>query len=206
MDSKTPGATFDDFFWDGVFSDFLRLVFPAFIAGWGIGAFTEKSFPKFVYKDPKGPLWELNRQTGQVKLYHHPEKTDKPGEVDSQAPFHEWEGYMLSLPDQQGFLWYRLVLVHKTREWALPLNQLVPATTNREDVFAYWDLIRQYMDVTQPLPDIPLFEAYRHLDPTTAEHDRKKGRDPRYWFNMDDDSYAAFKKENMRKLFAREWN
>jgi hypothetical protein len=51
------------------------------------------------------------------------------------------------------------------------MNQLLAATTNREDVLAYWDLIRQYMDVTRSLPDIPLFEPWRPLDPTTKSHD-----------------------------------
>lgn len=198
-------ATFSEFFWDGVVPFFLLILFPLLLC-WGVGAYIEKVFPNVVYKEPKGPLWELSRQTGQVTVFHHPEKSDKPGQIDAQAPFHEWNGYMLSLPDHQGNVWYRLVLVHKTQEWALPLNQLVAATTLREDVLAYWDLIRQYMDVTKPLPDIPLFEAYRHLDPTTAEHDEKKGRNAQYWRNMDDESYKIFQQDNMTKLHKHKWS
>ncbi|MDX1634828.1 MAG: hypothetical protein R3280_09340 [Marinobacter sp.] len=198
------GITFKEFLLDGVIQTFCFLLLP-FLVCWGIGAFLEKKFPKLVYQEPKGPLWELNRRTGLVTLFHHPEKSDRPGEVDAQAPFHEWDGYMLSLPDHQGFIWYRLVLVHKTREWALSLNQLVPATTNREEVYAFWDLIRQYMDVTKPLPDIPLFEAYRHLDPTTAEYDRRKDREPHYWRDMDDETYKAFQRDNMDRLHRYQW-
>jgi hypothetical protein len=172
---------------------------------WGIGLFLEKKHPEFVYREPKGPLWELNRQTGMVTIYKDPEKEGQSGEIRGQAPFHEWDGYLFNLPDHQGNLWYRLVLVHKTRELALPLNQLVAATTNREDVLAYWDVIRQYMDVTKPLPDMPLFEPYRHLDPTTREHDEKKGREPRYWRDMDRENYEAFKRENRRKLLKHQW-
>lgn len=198
-------VTFKEFFWDGFFQSFSILLLPL-IACWGVGAVIEKTFPKVVYQESKGLLWELSRRTGQVTVFHHPEKSDKPGQIDAQAPFHEWDGYMLSLPDHQGNIWYRLVLVHKTREWALSLNQLVAATTLREDVLAYWDLIRQYMDVTKPLPDIPLFEAYRHLDPTTVEHDEKRGRNPQHWRDMDDESYKTFQKDNMTKLHKHKWS
>ena len=37
------------------------------------------------------------------------------------------------------------------------------------------------MDVTQPLPELPLLEQFRHLDPATAEHDRQASREPRRW-------------------------
>jgi|GEM_PF-1656023 len=197
-------VTFHEFFWDGIFP-FLAYFFLPMLLCWGIGGFLEKKYPKVVYQEPKGPLWELNRRTGMVTLFKDPEKEGQSGEVRGQAPFHEWDGYLLSLPDHQGNIWYRLVLVYKTREWALPMNQLLTATTNREDVLAYWDLVRQYMDVTKPLPDIPLFEAWRHLDPTTAEYDRKKGRDPQYWRNMDEEDYEDFKRKNRTALAHFSW-
>ena len=46
------------------------------------------------------------------------------------------------------------------------------------------------MDTSKPLPDIPMWEEFRHLDPVTAEHDRRSGREPRYWREMDE---ATFK-------------
>ncbi len=196
--------SFTQFFWDGIFP-FLAYFFLPMLLCWGIGYFLEKKYPNLVYQEPKGPLWELNRRTGMVTLFKDPEKEGQSGEIRGQAPFHEWDGYLLSLPDHQGNLWYRLVLVHKTREWALPMNQLLAATTNREDVLAYWDLIRQYMDVTKPLPDIPLFEACRHLDPTTRIHDEKTGRDPLYWRNMSEEDYDAFKRQNRTALANHSW-
>ena len=138
-----------------------------------------------------GPLWELNRRTGMVALYRNPEKEGQSGQVSAQPPW--------------GNVWHKLVLVHQTEECALPMNQLVP-TTSREDVLAYWDLINQYMDVTQPLPDIPLFEGYRHLDPTTRAHDERTGRDPRHWRAMDDASYEAFKEDNWQRLIRHRWD
>ena len=55
--------------------------------------------------------------------------------------------------------------------------------------YAYWDFIQNYMDITRPLPELPLLEQYRHLDPTTAEHDQATGRPSRYWRDMDDKTF-----------------
>ena len=144
-------------------------------------------------------------RSGKVQDLAPVTRDRQSGKIRAQAPFHEWDGYLLSLPDHQGNIWYRLVLVHKTQEWALPMNQLLAATTNREDVLAYWDLIRQYMDVTKPLPDIPLFEAYRRLDFTTRAYDEKKGRDPLHWRNMNEEDYEAFNRENRTALANHSW-
>jgi hypothetical protein len=183
----------------------LAFFFLPMLLCWGFGRLIEEKYPELVYKAPKGPLWELNRRTGMVTLFKDPEKEGQSGEVRGQAPFHEWDGYLLSLPDHQGNIWYRLVLVHQTQEWALPMNQLLAATTNREDVLAYWDLIRQYMDVTRSLPDIPLFEPWRPLDPTTKSHDAKTGRDPRYWRNMSEEDYETVKRKNQKALVRHSW-
>ncbi|MDX1302287.1 hypothetical protein [Photobacterium sp.] len=71
--------------------------------------------------------------------------------------------------------------------------------------FIEWEFIRQYMDISQPLPDIPQLEYCRHLDPVTAEYDKKgKRRLPSgqkcpadFWRKMDK---ATFDKK-YRKMF-----
>src|SRR5690606_18895472 len=70
------------------------------------------------------------------------------------------------------------------------LAPLLHQSDDANEHFALWDYLQNYMDVSRPLPDIPYLEQYRHLDPTTAEHDQRTGRDPRYWIDMDD---ATFK-------------
>ncbi|AHI29541.1 hypothetical protein [Marinobacter similis] len=55
--------------------------------------------------------------------------------------------------------------------------------------YAYWDFIQNYMDVTRPLPDFPLIEKYRDMDPVTAEHDRETDRPERYWRDMHMDTF-----------------
>ena len=49
------------------------------------------------------------------------------------------------------------------------------------------------MDVSRPLPDIPMFEPYRHLDPTTIEWNKKHNRPPRLWRDMDPEEYRKLK-------------
>ncbi|MCD1630552.1 hypothetical protein [Marinobacter shengliensis] len=53
------------------------------------------------------------------------------------------------------------------------------------------------MDITKPLPELPLLERYRPLDPTTAEHDQKTGRPARYWRDMDDETF----KKHVDRMF-----
>ena len=64
--------------------------------------------------------------------------------------------------------------------------------------YAFWDFIQNYMDVTRPLPDIPALEAYRHLDPVTADHDRKNKRSARHWRDMDDRTFD----QKVRQMFS----
>ncbi|KRW81166.1 hypothetical protein AQ621_03225 [Marinobacter sp. P4B1] len=201
LGAKTEWSTF---WWEAVFP-FVGYFYLPMAMCWGIGYLVEKYFPHIIYRRPKGPKWELNRRTGMVTLYYDPDTDERAGEISAQAPFDEWDGYLVTLPDRQGNLWYRLNLVHKTEEWALPLNQLMPATTNREDVLAFWLLICRYMDVTQPLPDIPLFESFRHQDPRTVRHDEKAGRNPRYWRDMSKQEYERFKQDNRHKLHNNKW-
>jgi len=80
-------------------------------------------------------------------------------------------------------------MVHRFREEALPLTDFQAASSNDEDHKALWNFWLQYMDSTAPLPDIPLFEPHRHKDPVTAEHDKRSGRNPRYWRDMDEATY-----------------
>ena len=59
----------------------------------------------------------------------------------------------------------------------------------KSEVLALWDMLQRYMDVTQPLPDMPRLEPFRHRDPVTREYDEKIGRNPRYWRDLDLDTW-----------------
>lgn len=60
-------------------------------------------------------------------------------------------------------------------------------------VYEYRDFIQNYMDISKPLPDIPILEPYRHLDPVTAAHDQQTGRDPHYYLTMDNATWRKVK-------------
>jgi hypothetical protein len=146
----------------------------------------ERLFPGWIYKDPQGPLWEFNRRTGLVTVFRSPKKQRDAGEIEWQSPFSEFDGYVHSGPTHQGLPLYYGVMVHRFKEQALRLTDFQAASANDEDHKALWNFWLQYMDSTAPLPDIPLFELHRNMDPVTAEHDRRTGRNPRYWPDMDE--------------------
>jgi len=62
---------------------------------------------------------------------------------------------------------------------------------HHHEVRALWDMIQRYMDITQPLPDVPRLEPFRARDPVTAEHDRKTGRNPGFWRDLDLEAWKA---------------
>jgi hypothetical protein len=53
------------------------------------------------------------------------------------------------------------------------------------------------MDVSQPLPDIPRLEPFRHLDPTTKAFDEagKRGRPATYWRDL----YAKASEQELKQ-------
>jgi len=67
---------------------------------------------------------------------------------------------------------YKLLLQHRYQPVSIRAGTgLLGNTGHFEEVVAFWDLLQRFMDVTEPLPDVPMFEPFRHLDPVTAEHD-----------------------------------
>lgn len=71
---------------------------------------------------------------------------------------------------------------------------------NPKEVYAYWDMIQQFMDVTKPLPDLPIFEPFRHRDPITAAHDCRIERDPFKWRKMT----PEFWRKNLHGRYTRQ--
>ncbi|MCO7244767.1 hypothetical protein [Halomonas sp. Mc5H-6] len=121
---------------------------------------------------------ELNRQTGMVSFA---QGKKKPPLV---APFIEFDGYVERVI-QRGGIFYRLMFVHRYTGKQFNQTSLSAIVDHKHEVHATWDMLQRYMDVSQPLPDVPRLEPFRHLDPTTAEYDQKTGRDPRFWRDLD---------------------
>lgn len=164
------------------------------LACWAIGSFVVHKLPNWVVRPSKGPLWELNRRTGMVTIFDY----DNMGEYQRSGtigeftnPFHEFDAYISSGPDRQGLMWHQLYLAHRYHELVINLSPIVPKDSSMASQFAAWDFIQNYMDISRPLPDIPLFEQYRDQDPVTAERDRNAQRPARYWRDMDDATWEA---------------
>jgi len=121
---------------------------------------------------------DFNRRTGMVRFARG--RWDAP----LVAPFVEFDGYLERVV-QRGGIFYRLMFVHRYTGEQFSRTSLSGVVAHHHEVRALWDMLQRYMDVTQPLPDVPRLEPFRHQDPVTADHDRQTGRNPRYWRDLD---------------------
>lgn len=146
----------------------------------GIGFFL-KPFEKAINKKLDETLddgcSEFNRVTGQVRIALGRGR-------NFEAPFEEFDVYVERVV-QQGGIFYRLMLVHRYTQKVFNKASFSSIEAEKREVLALWDMLQRYMDVTQPLPDSPRLEPFRHLDSVTAEYDKKTGRNPRYWRDLD---------------------
>ncbi|MGN2411359.1 hypothetical protein [Pseudomonas syringae] len=157
---------------------------------WVIGHIVVNHFPKIWFRPPKGPLWELNRRTGLVTIFDY-KRHRKEGVIDEFiAPFYEFDAYMVTTRDRHGS-YYGLLLQHRYEDQRINFHALLGPDDFQQRPCALWDFLQNYMDVSGPIPDIPLFEPYRHLDPVTASYDQQNGRNPRYWIDMDNGTFKA---------------
>ncbi|MCF5806225.1 hypothetical protein GIV20_25130 [Pseudomonas tremae] len=106
------------------------------------------------------------------------------------APFYEFDAYVITTSNRHGPT-YGLLLQHRYEDHKINFHMLMNADDFQQRPCALWDFLQNYMDISGPIPDIPLFEPYRHLDPVTADQDQQRGRNPRYWIDMDDDTFKT---------------
>jgi hypothetical protein len=189
--------------WAGLFYGIWDMAYysvvPCSIA-WAIGWLVIHKFPKLWVKPSRGPIWELNRRTGLVTLFDYDNNGEykKSGTIgELTAPFYEFDAYIESGPDRQGSMNHVLYIAHRYRDIVINFASLVNIDTRWQVPCALWDFLQNYMDTSRPLPDLPRYEEFRHRDPTTAAHDLKTGRNPRFWIDMDDDTY----KQHLNQLF-----
>jgi hypothetical protein len=62
---------------------------------------------------------------------------------------------------------------------------------DKESLMAFWDRLQCYMNVDQPLPDLPIFEQSRHLNPVTDAREEGSGCPTRRWRVTDQKNLAA---------------
>ncbi|MCC5902658.1 MAG: hypothetical protein JJT87_12120, partial [Halomonas sp.] len=119
-------------------------------------------------------------------------------------PFYEFDAYIEMTIGTQGSQFHSLKVIHRyphrsqlphTKD---PLEFSFTVDGSIAQLYAAWDMLQRYMDVSQPLPDIPQVEPFRHLDPTTKSYDEagKRGRPATYWRDL----YANSSEEELKVL------
>jgi hypothetical protein len=123
----------------------------------------------------------LYRREGMVRI--------KERKSVFEAPFIEFDAYLIHTPSGRGGRYFNLVLQHRYSKHPLWMKGLVTDAMNQNDVYAYWSMVQQFMDVSGPLPDVPIFEPFRSKDPVTREWDERTNRDPFKWRKVTSDSW-----------------
>ena len=115
------------------------------------------------------------------------------------APFYEFDPVMQLQVTPHGGHDYVLWLHHRYTDTKVCLGMKMHSLgLDKANLYAFWDTLQRYMDVEQPLPDLPVLEQSRHLDPVTAAHDAAIGRPERDWR---DRTYEGWKRNSAsRKL------
>ncbi|MGC8121274.1 hypothetical protein [Marinobacter sp. VGCF2001] len=159
----------------------------------------EKAINKSLDKTLDDGCSEFNRITGQVQLA-------LGGGRFFRAPFVEFDAYVDRVIQQSG-VFYRLILVHRYTQKSFHKMAFSSIEPSKSEVLATWDMLQTYMDVTQPLPDVPRLEPFRHLDPVTAEHDLHTCRNPRFWRDLDLEAWREGEgKEWLKRQEEYPWN
>ena len=135
---------------------------------------------------------QFNRRTGMVHL------AGKRWRKPFVAPFYEFDPVMQVQVMPHGQRDYVLWLYHRYTDKKVCLaNRIHSLGLDQNNLRAFWDTLQRYMDVSQPLPDLPVLEPCRQQDPVTAAYDQAQNRPPRYWRDM---SEHRFKQEVLPKL------
>lgn len=167
------------------------LGFPSFL--WSVTALYLRLFSS---KKGKGSAWELNREIGLVTV----SKEENGQRVAHIHPFYEWDGYLITIPNRQGFAYYGFCLQHRYSD--LTIKDLMDTNDkgSQQEIWATWYFLQNYMDVSRPLPDVGGLEMFRPYDPTTVEYDKKTNHDPYYWRKMTHPEWETKCKEMAKNI------
>jgi len=144
---------------------------------WGGSKLFNLTIWKLIRKRVMHSRVNFERTTGLVWLSQNDNT-----EVINKLPFEEFNAhYKVQNNPQSGFPFRGFTLLHfkKAVFYAWTGANLISSA------FVHWELLQNFMDVTQPLADIPQFEYYREFDKTTAEFDKANGRPKYFWYRVD---------------------
>lgn len=147
-------------------------------------------------------LASIRRDKGTIVFY-------RKNRITHEVPFDEIETLITSMAQPNGGLPLISLVATDQRNpanWVLKalkgegvtLGQDTDGPMGTYCLAIWWEIWQHFMDVSRPLPDIPMFEPYRHLDPTTIEWDKKHNRPPRLWRDMDLVEFQKLKSESIK--------
>lgn len=156
---------------------------------WIISLVIIKFCPKLLMLKGNGRIkWRINRRTGMVSHFSYPQKGQV---VEQTAPFDEFDAYLCISGTRHGFV-YDFILYHRYDGWLVGLEGQVPIKANKEPYQEEWEFIQNYMDISKPLPEDPVLENYRHLDPVTKAYDQSTNRDPHKLRKMTEKQWQTY--------------
>ncbi len=144
---------------------------------------------------PDDKWFELNRTTGML---HIPEKGGKIKTI----PFSELEPRIFYNTMGSGKSYHSLKYVHCKSDFVFNAGERFYS-----NVYLRAAYLEQFMDITQPLPDIPILESFRERDPTTVVYDKLHKRDPNFWRNKTKEEIqllAKAKREEVKALLGKD--
>jgi hypothetical protein len=124
------------------------------------------------------------------------------------APFYEFDAVMQLQITPHGGHDYVLWLHHRYTDTKVCLGMKMHSLgLDKANLHAFWDTLQRYMDVEQPLPELPVLEQSRHLDPVTVGHDAAIGRPERYWRDLTFEGWKrnSASKKLREKLASHSW-
>lgn len=173
-------------FWLGIFL-FLMALFGADALLW---------LYRHVHRHDDG----FERRTGMLRIARRWRKT-------FVAPFYEFDPLMQAQSSPHGDHHHALWLHHRYTGIKVCLAGKVHSRKlDKPNLLAFWDTLQRYMDVEQPLPELPILEPSRHLDPLTAAHDAATMRPPRRWCDTTAEQWAKRERQKLlQQLNAYPW-
>ena len=137
----------------------------------------------------------FDRRTGMVRM---PLKGGKVWEVR----FDELEPYQFETMSPNGVFYYHLLFGHRYSDSYMtsPIRHMDPWVLHVD-----WEYYQQFMDVSKPLPDMPVLEPERALDPTTIAWDARMGRPQGFWARTPSEAFKQLKIESWNAAEVFPW-
>ena len=84
-------------------------------------------------------------------------------------------------------------------------GSVVELSANPVHCYLLWECYVRFMDLSKPLPDVPVYEQHRHLDPITAEFDKNNNRPSDFWVDFSIEQQIEIRDEILEDAFPFDW-